>query len=115
MMRLFNQPFVAGVYLDQDNVLAVLGLLGACYTIIKGFGKHWSCIFQHPTVWTLVLMAIVAAFCTNVVDDLITERIMPRSWKMFFKEVLLNSNSYIELMAFVPAVWMVFREAEYTS
>merc|ERR1719409_2665232 len=37
------------------------------------------------------------------------------SWESFFATVFATSNSYIEIVAFVPAVWIVHREDKSVS
>merc|ERR1719321_2392253 len=71
MLRVVNFFLKIGrAYPDMDFVFNVLGMLGAGYTITKGFGKHWSCIFQYRTVWNLVLAGIVAAASTQALEVL---------------------------------------------
>lgn len=89
-----------------------LGLMGALATLYAGFKESsLRIVFRNHNVWCLVLVAIAAAWATNSIDSYINRpEWNKQSWSDFFNDILSTSNSYIELTAFVPAVWMVYRQ-----
>jgi len=84
-----------------------IGLAGAILTLLMGF--RWSPldIFHHKSVWTLTIVAILGACFTQWVDSYFNpDSVQEGDWK----GVLEVSNSYLEIIAFVPALWAVYRE-----
>jgi len=84
------------------------GLAGAILTMYKGF--HWSPrdIFHHKSVWYLTFLSLLGACVVSSLDWALN---MGGSFgKEWFVEVMQESNNYLEILAFVPAVWMVCRE-----
>jgi len=104
------------VYPQSYLVYSGLGLATALITLHKGFKESPLTILRCSNVWVLVFLALAAAFATHGIDLYVnppSEYSMP-SWGDFFDEMLSTSNSYIELMGFVPAVWMVYRQDQRT-
>lgn len=111
LMRVIQYPIYQQGYL----AFAILGFAGAVFTISKGFNQRWSCLLQHKSVWGLLLVALVAACCTEYVEAIFHPSLRTRSWGKYTATLFSTTNSYIELMAFVPAVWMVYRENDFQS
>lgn len=108
LMRVCQYPLYEQGYL----IFSVAGLAGAAVTMHKGFRMELGAIFQHSTVWNLVALALVAAACTEYAEVYFGPAwLANRSWRAHFTSTLSTANSYIELMAFVPAVWMMYRES----
>jgi len=93
-------------------IRASVGLLGAFIVMHMGFRQRWSYIFQYRSVWNLVGCCLLASLCTQGLDyyltlahsaDIIT-------WKEILTATMSTSVDYIEICAFVPAVWIVYRE-----
>jgi len=100
------------VYETSYIVFSALGLVGALLTLSKGLDETPLSVIRYGRVWGLVCLAILAAFVTNSLGEYLNgwndyQRPSP-SWNDYLEEALSTSNSYIELMAFVPAVWMVY-------
>lgn len=94
--------------------VSCVGLVAAFVTMIKGFRASLMTVLQCYTVWSLIMLSYIAAFVTSSITLYLSEHYHASwyvfEWEQFFRDVLHNSNSYIELVAFVPAVLMVFRE-----
>jgi hypothetical protein len=108
-MRVCMYPF-----LPDDLHWSIAGVAGAALALHKGYGKTWRCIYQYPAVWSLVMLAFVAAACTEGVEVYLSPyRWQYDSWGAIFKACFQAANSYLELLAFVPAVWMMYREGNF--
>merc|ERR1719379_415183 len=89
------------------------GFVGALVAIHKGYQQSWSNVVSCSTVWSLITLALLASLSTSSVDAYLNpkpEWKAPTSWEDFLTTVIEQSNSYVELVAFVPAVWIVYRE-----
>jgi len=97
-------------YDSSALIYSGVGLAAALITLHKGFKESPLRIIQCRNVWVLVFLALVAAFATHIIDSFMNP--LPawrvRVWNDLFKDLLNTSNMYIELMGFVPAVWMVY-------
>jgi len=108
---LFMRLCMYNLYETRYLVFSAMGLVGALFTLHTGFKESaLGIVVRNPNVWCLVLVAMVAAFATNTVDSYINPLSYNKSWEEFFNDMLSTSNSYIELTAFIPAVWMVYRQ-----
>jgi len=90
-----------------------VGFVGALAALHKGYRESFSNIIQCRAVWGLIALAFIASFSTTAVDAVLNPhrlRWTVQSGVGFLKTMLQTSNSYIELVAFVPAVWIVYRE-----
>jgi len=87
---------------------SLLGFLGAFVVMHKGFHQRWSYIFQYGSVFCLVGFCLLASLGTQSLDVFLSES--QPSWEKFFVTVMSTSIDYIEICAFVPAVWMVYRQ-----
>jgi len=108
--------FMWNLYDTSYVIYSGFGLAAALITLHKGFKESPLRIIQCSNVWVLVFLALAAAFATHSIDSFLNP---PPSWKVpgwtdFFNDMLSTSNSYIELMGFVPAVWMVYRQEQRT-
>jgi len=64
-------------------------------------------------MWGLVSLAFMASIVTTSLDEYLVVKpdwVEPITWQEFFHTVQKTANSYIELLSFVPAVWLIFRE-----
>jgi len=98
---------------------SALGFVGAILTMVVGFRQSLSNIIACYSVWSLVALAFVAAVSTQALDQYVNPQtdwdsygaaIKENYWTLIFSNSLEYSNSYIELLAFVPAVLMLYRE-----
>jgi len=104
MRLVYSDSSVESSYLLCSGV----GFVGALVTMCIGFRERLACVVQCYNVWGLVALALMAAVGTQAIDEYIEPSDM--SWSSFFKLAFETSNSYIEILAFVPAVWMVFNQ-----
>lgn len=99
---------------------SALGLVAALYTMLEGFLWSPNTIFKHKSVHGLatlsVLGGVFTVWSTAHLSD-VEGTANPIKWLLqheylgdVLTEILELSISYLEIMAFVPAVWMVFRE-----
>jgi len=99
---------------DQSTlVCSGMGFVGALVAMQKGYRESWSNIVSCYPVWSLISLAFMASLSTSSLDSYLNpkpEWMAPTTWESFFTSVIETSNSYIEIVAFVPAVWMVYRE-----
>jgi len=102
------------LYDNSFLLYSALGLAAAMITLRKGFNESPLSIMRCSNVWVLIFLALVAAFGTHMVDSYLQPSWKVQSWGDFFNEMLSTSNSYVELMGFVPAVWMVYRQDQRT-
>jgi len=107
------------------------GLVIAVVVMMKGYKQSFSRIMQCYSVWGLIALAIFAGVATHALDGALDSIFMTPendfandadgmqlewdggsqfSWRPFMVDVLWTSNNYIEIVAFVPAVWTVFSE-----
>eukprot|EP00933_Yihiella_yeosuensis_P059709 TRINITY_DN612_c0_g1_i7.p1 TRINITY_DN612_c0_g1~~TRINITY_DN612_c0_g1_i7.p1 ORF type:complete len:285 (-),score=58.78 TRINITY_DN612_c0_g1_i7:306-1160(-) len=84
----------------------LLGLAAVGIALHFGFGFRWTLgsAYIHKDVIGLILLALGAAACTEMVD-----------WHMptdLIESTIFTASSYIEILAFVPAVWLVHQTAK---
>jgi len=97
----------------KDLVIAAVGFAGALVAVFKGYRQHWSCVFRCPGMLGLVGLAFLAAAATTYVDAYLNPYPQwKNTWDKLFFKAFETSNSYIEILAFVPAVWIVFTEGK---
>lgn len=112
---------VAGYYLKEVGSLwlNVISLVWATAALRIGFDCKLSSqvVLQHCNVWCLALVAIVAAWSQESISALVAPQAF-NSGLHGFSSILTNSihtgSDYIEILAFVPAVWMVHNEDKNT-
>jgi len=127
------------LYSTTDLIYNGLGLVGALATMILGFKCSPTSFLRCRNVWGIVLLALAAAFLTNAMDSYLNPQYKYLEWNddgnydagqdgdeeyeykppvrtwifihdNFISDMFSTANSYIELTAFVPAVWMVYRQ-----
>jgi len=107
MMRvlLYLEPH-SGVH---ENMLwySGAGVVGAFWIMQKAYSQSLSSIFKCNDVWMLISLAVVAAVGMSYLDGSLSES--TDLWSLIVN-VLRTSNTYVEIVAFVPAVWMVYGE-----
>jgi hypothetical protein len=108
----FGMRLVMYPWYDQECLLCSgVFLIGALVAIHKVFHQTWSNIVQCSAVWGLVSLALMASIVTTSMNLYLEAPSVPlMNWKRFSEEVILTSTDYVEIMAFVPAVWMVYSE-----
>jgi len=99
-------------YESSDLMISGVAFVGAFAAIFLGFRQHWSRVFLCHATWGLVALAIVAAMCTTSLDSYLNTPSWKQAmtWSAYAVTVVETSNSYIEIVAFVPAVWIIFKE-----
>jgi len=86
------------------GVCNVLGLVAACAALYLGFRSHVTSIRAHMDVCGLLLLAVAGALCTELLDF---NRVAS-----LLECTIFTASSYMEILAFVPAVWMVHQTAK---
>jgi len=82
----------------------LLGFVAACVALHAGFGFSVASISAHWDVWSLVLIALAGAIFTELLD-------FNRDISLL-EGVIFSASSYMEILSFVPAVWMVQRSVK---
>jgi len=77
----------------------LFGLVGALAALHFGFNFRLTSMSRHWDVCGLWLLAVAGALCTEVLDF--------RRTASLLECTIFTASNYIELLAFVPAVWMV--------
>merc|ERR1719502_1336458 len=82
-----------------------LGFLACLIIMVCGYHLRpsLSCLTQYKDVGCLALLAVCAALGTEAIDA--TFRGMPPSTELM-QLALQDASDYIELLAFVPALWV---------
>lgn len=77
----------------------LIGLVAVCVSLTRGFRFNLASISSHLDVFGLVLMAVCGGLFTELLDFNRTSSLLECT--------IFTSSSYVEILAFVPAVWMV--------
>jgi len=77
----------------------LLGLVAVCVSLIYGFRFRCASIAAHGDVGGLLLLAVVGALLTELLDF--------NRQASLLETTIFTASSYMEILAFVPAVWMV--------
>jgi len=77
----------------------LLGLAAACVAVRLGFNFSCGNILGHKDIFGLILVALGGAFFTELLDF--------HRQESFWECTIFTASSYMEILAFVPAVWMV--------
>jgi hypothetical protein len=84
----------------------LIGLIAVCAALVFGF--HFRCslatLHEQRDIAGLVAIAIVGALVTELFDD--------QPIRVLIETTIFTCSSYIEILAFVPAVWMVYQSAK---
>jgi hypothetical protein len=96
---------------------SLLACAGGIITIIKAYRKSWVNILECQSVWGLVLVAFAGSVVTTSLDLFMHPDVQWSAivWEAYARNLFLTCNAYIELLAFVPAVWMVYHEDKNSS
>jgi len=78
------------------NLLGLVAAIGALYCGFRSQFKSWS---AHLDVCGLLLLAVVGALFTELLDF--------HRQASLLECTIFTASSYMEILAFVPAVWMV--------
>jgi hypothetical protein len=100
MMRVLAWPLLE-VGLGFCNLV---GLLGACVALHFGFKFRCTDICSHMDMIGLLVLAVSGAFLTEVFDF--------RRQESLLECTIFTASCYMELLAFIPAVWMVHQTAK---
>jgi len=79
----------------------LLAFAGVCVALHWGFRFRCSSIAAHLDICGLLLLAIVCALFTEVLDF--------HRQASLLECTIFTASSYMEILAFVPAVWMVHK------
>jgi len=82
--------------------------------MMKGYRQSLRSVIECNHVWSLIALAGLAAFGTTMLDSYLNPN-YALSLSQTIAVSLETANSYIEIVAFVPAVWMVFTEQQNSS
>lgn len=82
----------------------VIALALACIALHFGFGFHVGSLGEHKDLGGLLLLAAVGALATEFVDF--------NKQASLLECTIFTASSYMEILAFVPAVWMVHRSVK---
>jgi hypothetical protein len=77
----------------------LVGLVVACAALHWGFNFSCNSLRAHSDVCGLWLLAVAGALCTELLDF--------HRQVSLLESTIFTASNYIELLAFVPAVWMV--------
>eukprot|EP00437_Effrenium_voratum_P010065 CAMPEP_0181439754 /NCGR_PEP_ID=MMETSP1110-20121109/22598_1 /TAXON_ID=174948 /ORGANISM="Symbiodinium sp., Strain CCMP421" /LENGTH=314 /DNA_ID=CAMNT_0023563503 /DNA_START=180 /DNA_END=1122 /DNA_ORIENTATION=- len=86
------------------GVCNLIGFVAVCAALFFGFGFRASSLLQQMDLLGLVALGIGGAFLTEVVDF--------HNHQTLLEGTIFTSANYIEILAFVPAVWMVHQTAK---
>jgi hypothetical protein len=95
---------------------AIAGVAGMIIMVKVYRTSLWS-VIKCQSVWTLIILSLVASVATTCLDLYLHPEMDIRLivWEAFVRNIFRTANSYIELVAFVPAVLMVCREDKNAS
>jgi len=79
----------------------LLGLMFVCVALYKGFQLRLSGIGAHMDVCLLLVLAVCGAFFTELLDF--------NRQASLLECTIFTASSYMEILAFMPAVWMVYK------
>jgi len=82
----------------------LLGLVAVCGALHWGFGFRCSKIAAHLDICGLLLLAVVGALGTEFLDF--------QRQANLLECTIFTASSYMEILAFVPAVWMVHQSTK---
>lgn len=96
-LRVLAWPLLE-VGLGVCNLIALV-LVGVA--LHQGFQFRCASISEHLDIGCLLLLAIGGAVCTELLDF--------KRQDNFLECAIFTASSYIEILSFVPAVWMVYK------
>jgi len=93
------------------NLMNVLGCIASALAVAAGFHPFLG-FAETRDVACIVLLAIVAAVCTELVNWGLSMLKLSFYRRQMLLEAFGTASEYGEILAFVPAVWTVFRAAK---
>lgn len=113
LLRILGGIWVTGEFsLDYHNLFF---LTAAFLTMHFGFNRDWICsIWNYRDVSFLIVLSIAAAVVTEELEDALRSQKFGyyRNNDHLFELVVGTASNYIEILAFVPAVWMVYQASK---
>lgn len=94
------------VYADFITMAVALAILN------KVFGFRWgrSAFTEHSDVRSMIVLALVAAAGTDVLSTGVSFFSKMPAWnRRWISNTLLTASNYVDITAFVPIVWMMYR------
>jgi len=92
----------------SNGFFNLLALVLACVALHWGFQFRLTSIPSHLDIGCLLLLAGVGALCTTILD-------VHAGFTLdvhFLECTIFTASSYIEILAFVPGVWMVHKSVK---
>eukprot|EP00931_Biecheleriopsis_adriatica_P062748 TRINITY_DN3788_c0_g2_i1.p1 TRINITY_DN3788_c0_g2~~TRINITY_DN3788_c0_g2_i1.p1 ORF type:complete len:284 (-),score=74.50 TRINITY_DN3788_c0_g2_i1:172-1023(-) len=89
------------------GICNVIGMLCACLAVTFGFGFQWWTVRawqNNLDICGLLALATVGAIVTELLDF--------NSRVSMLERTIFTASSYMEILAFMPAVWMVHQESK---
>jgi len=99
-LRVFAWPLLE-IGLGFCNLVA---LAVACAALHWGFHFRCASLHSHLDVGWLLLLAVIGALCTELLDF--------HRQSSLLECTIFTASSYMEILAFVPAVWMVYQSVK---
>merc|ERR1719387_381817 len=95
----------------------LFGLMASLVTLHLGFRYQWSLqtFWENRDIWSLVCLAGMAAWATQELDEYFEKQRdaqYHRDNQYILERIIATTSDYIEVMAFVPAVWIVYRSGK---
>jgi len=88
----------------SNGFFNLLALVLVCVALHWGFQFRCASIPSHLDIGCLLLLAGAGAFCTTILDV--------HAADSFLEHLIFTASSYIEILAFVPGVWMVHKSVK---
>jgi len=85
----------------NNGFFNLIALVLACVALHWGFRFRLTSMSSHLDVCCLLLLAAAGALCTELLDF--------RRQASLLECTIFTASSYIEILAFVPGVWMVHK------
>jgi hypothetical protein len=84
------------------------GLAAACFALRWGFGFQLSSLaaYKHRDVYGLILLAVASAICMETFST------VSFGFGGTFARIYFTCTMYVELLSFVPAVWIVYQTSK---
>jgi len=88
----------------NNGFFNLLALVLACVALHWGFQFRCTSLASHWDIGCLLLLAVAGALCTELLDF--------NRAASFLECTIFTASSYIEILAFVPGVWMVHKSVK---
>jgi len=95
-----------------NRVANLGGFISACALLLTVFRCRptLECLRYHLDVWMLAGVSCAAAVAEVLIVEYFKGQWDPVT--SIFEDMVITGSDYIEILSFVPAVWMAYREAE---